>query len=143
MSRSYKQPYTGSKRFDSTCRCNGSCGYCRDNRLYQSNKQPTLEEELKIGDYSMIQPESKLPWTILSFNEEYRIINSDKSDVILLSEDYHFNIVPELKDAEYIVVACNQYPVLLDTLERLESTTTDKATAAKIREVLIEQGLWK
>lgn len=39
MSRTYKKSYTKSKRFDKTCRCNGGCSYCRDNRLYQTNKQ--------------------------------------------------------------------------------------------------------
>lgn len=39
MSRSYKKSYTKSKRFDKTCRCNGGCPYCRDNRLYQINKE--------------------------------------------------------------------------------------------------------
>lgn len=33
MSRSRKRPYTGSKRFDRTCRNHGSCPWCRGNRL--------------------------------------------------------------------------------------------------------------
>lgn len=33
MSRTHKQPYRKSRRFDSSCRCHGSCGYCRDNRI--------------------------------------------------------------------------------------------------------------
>ena len=37
MSRSYKKnPYTKSKAFDKTCRCNGKCPYCRDNRMYNT-----------------------------------------------------------------------------------------------------------
>jgi len=141
MSRSYKQPYTRSKRFDSTCRCHGTCEYCRDNRLYQSNKQPTLEEELKIEDYNMIQPESKLPWEYTKISDEY--IVKDAEGLAIMCDRQYENWAPYEEDAKYLVVACNQYPVLLDTLERLESTTTDKVTAAKIREVLIEQGLWK
>lgn len=39
MSRSIKKPYTKSKRFDKTCRCNGGCDWCKGNRLYQSNKE--------------------------------------------------------------------------------------------------------
>ena len=39
MSRTKKKPYTGSKRFDKTCRNNGSCPYCRDNRQYKNNKR--------------------------------------------------------------------------------------------------------
>jgi len=34
MSRTRKRPYTKSKRFDRSCRCHGSCSYCRDNRLH-------------------------------------------------------------------------------------------------------------
>lgn len=39
MSRSKKQPYRKSRRFDKTCRNNGACSYCRNNRLYSSNKK--------------------------------------------------------------------------------------------------------
>ena len=35
MSRTHKAPYTGSKRFDKTCRNHGSCPYCRDNRTFE------------------------------------------------------------------------------------------------------------
>lgn len=39
MSRSRKKnPYRGSRRFDLTCRCNGSCSYCTRNRLHQQVK---------------------------------------------------------------------------------------------------------
>ena len=39
MSKSRKKPYTKSKRFDKTCRNNGSCPHCRDNRLYKNKKR--------------------------------------------------------------------------------------------------------
>jgi hypothetical protein len=39
MSRSIKRPYRKSRRFDKTCRNHGSCSYCRNNRLYSSNKK--------------------------------------------------------------------------------------------------------
>ena len=38
MSRTRKKPYTGSKRFDRTCRNHGSCDWCKRNRLYQALK---------------------------------------------------------------------------------------------------------
>jgi hypothetical protein len=38
MSRTKKQSYSGSKRFDSSCRCHGSCGWCRENRLHSDRK---------------------------------------------------------------------------------------------------------
>lgn len=39
MSRTHKRPYTGSKRFDTSCRCHGSCSYCRDNRLHRDRRE--------------------------------------------------------------------------------------------------------
>lgn len=45
MSRSRKKnPYRGSRRFDFTCRCNGSCPYCRANRLHNTRRK---EEEAR------------------------------------------------------------------------------------------------
>jgi hypothetical protein len=35
MSRTKRKPYTQSKRFDTTCRCHGSCEWCEGNRRYQ------------------------------------------------------------------------------------------------------------
>lgn len=34
MSRTIKRPYTKSKQFDKTCRSNGYCPYCKNNRLF-------------------------------------------------------------------------------------------------------------
>ena len=48
MSRSYKKAYTKSKRFDKSCRCNGGCPYCYNNRMYQHDKVPTLKEEIEF-----------------------------------------------------------------------------------------------
>ena len=39
MSRTVKQAYRKSRAFDKTCRNNGSCSYCRKNRLYNTNKK--------------------------------------------------------------------------------------------------------
>ena len=39
MSRTSKKPYTGSKRFDTTCRCHGGCSYCYSNRMYNTIKK--------------------------------------------------------------------------------------------------------
>jgi len=33
-----RKPYRKSKAFDHTCRNHGSCSYCRDNRLFSTNK---------------------------------------------------------------------------------------------------------
>ncbi len=39
MSRTVKQAYRKSRVFDKTCRNNGACSYCRDNRLHKHNKK--------------------------------------------------------------------------------------------------------
>lgn len=39
MSRSYKKPYTKSKRFDASCRCNGGCPWCEGNRMVRVKKE--------------------------------------------------------------------------------------------------------
>ena len=50
MSRTRRKAYTGSKRFDKTCRNNGSCPYCRDNRQYKNNKREIKEDyEVNVG----------------------------------------------------------------------------------------------
>jgi hypothetical protein len=38
MSRTRKRPYRGSRRFDITCRCHGSCPWCRGNRTIQTQR---------------------------------------------------------------------------------------------------------
>lgn len=39
MSRTRKQPYTKSKRFDPSCRNHGSCTWCVGNRTHSSVKR--------------------------------------------------------------------------------------------------------
>lgn len=89
----------------------------------------------------MIKPESPLPWKFKEDDIEYKIQSGDWA-VIMCDRPYE-NWAPSKEDAKYITVAANQYPILLDFIERLESTTTDKVVAEKIRKLLIEQGLWK
>ena len=38
MSRTAKKQYSGSKKWDHTCRNHGSCSYCRENRLFFDRK---------------------------------------------------------------------------------------------------------
>lgn len=45
MSRSRKKPYTGSKRFDRSCRNHGSCNYCKANRLCSRHRAEVAAEE--------------------------------------------------------------------------------------------------
>jgi len=39
MSRTKKNPYTKSKRFDKSCRNHGGCPYCLSNRLHKHHKK--------------------------------------------------------------------------------------------------------
>ena len=34
-----RKPYTGAKAVDCSCRNHGSCGWCRDDRLYKNIKR--------------------------------------------------------------------------------------------------------
>ena len=37
--KEHRKPYYRSGRFDRTCRPNGSCGYCRNNRAHKHKKK--------------------------------------------------------------------------------------------------------
>lgn len=45
-----RKPFRHSKRFDKTCRCHGSCSYCRNNRLHASEvrKDKANQQEKEI-----------------------------------------------------------------------------------------------
>lgn len=45
MSRTRKRAYSGSKRFDTSCRCHGSCEYCRNNRLHSTQQRRSMANE--------------------------------------------------------------------------------------------------
>ena len=38
MSRTKRKPYTGSKRFDPSCRNHGRCPWCEGNRAHAANR---------------------------------------------------------------------------------------------------------
>ena len=47
-----RRAYTGSKRFDRSCRNNGSCGYCKGNRTHQARKaEEKAKQEMKIHGF--------------------------------------------------------------------------------------------
>lgn len=50
MSRSVKKEYTGSKRFDKTCRNHGSCPYCISNRVHKNKKK--MVDDMKSENWS-------------------------------------------------------------------------------------------
>jgi hypothetical protein len=51
MSRTRKQPYRKSRRFDKTCRCHGACPWCRDDRLHQARKaEAAAKYEMSLAE---------------------------------------------------------------------------------------------
>jgi len=40
-----RKDYTGSKVFDSSCRCNGGCPWCKGNRTYQDSRERAAADE--------------------------------------------------------------------------------------------------
>ena len=42
--KEHRKPYYGTQRFDRTCRCHGSCEWCKANRLYK-----TIRKEQKMN----------------------------------------------------------------------------------------------
>lgn len=45
-----RKPYYRSGKYDKTCRPNGSCPYCRNNRLHKHKKNDPINQ---IKDYEM------------------------------------------------------------------------------------------
>lgn len=37
--KEWRKQYYGSKAFDRTCRCHGSCSYCENNRVFSTKKR--------------------------------------------------------------------------------------------------------
>lgn len=42
--KEHRKPYYGTKCFDRSCRCHGSCEWCKANRLYK-----TIRKEQKMN----------------------------------------------------------------------------------------------
>ena len=40
-----RKPYTGSKAIDRTCRNHGSCGWCKENRMYHDLKESDKQRQ--------------------------------------------------------------------------------------------------
>ena len=43
--KEYREPYRGAKGCDKNCRNHGNCEWCKNNRMYRSNR---LEEKIKF-----------------------------------------------------------------------------------------------
>lgn len=48
--KEHRKEYYGSKAIDKTCRCGGSCEWCRSNRFYKNKKrlQKILDREKEM-----------------------------------------------------------------------------------------------
>ena len=48
--KEHRKEYFGSKAFDPSCRCGGTCEWCRANRLYKNKKrlQKMLDKEKEV-----------------------------------------------------------------------------------------------
>ena len=56
MSRTYKKPYTGSKRFDRSCRSNKGCPACEGSRLYNDKRRRDAADK-EIEDFLLTKEE--------------------------------------------------------------------------------------
>lgn len=46
--KEHRKPYKGAKAIDRTCCNQGSCGWCKDNRIYANTKrEQSAESEMK------------------------------------------------------------------------------------------------
>jgi len=59
MSKSRKKPYTKSKAVDKSCRCNGSCPFCKSNRSYKNAKRLAKSKESYGNDDTTDTTETK------------------------------------------------------------------------------------
>jgi len=55
-----RKEYSGSKRFDHSCRCHGSCGYCRDNRVYFDKRMRAAADE-QVQEWKMFWNPEEYP----------------------------------------------------------------------------------
>lgn len=61
MAKTHRKPYSGSKRFDTSCRNHGSCSYCESRRTHKNRLRARIAWE-KMKD-----------WEKLHFLEEWEV----------------------------------------------------------------------
>lgn len=93
MSRSRKRPYTGSKRFDRTCRNHGACPWCRGNRLHKEPQSSWQPPETAPRDGTQLLGDFGWPWACPAVwnpvHEEWTICVLQAGDVDG-KPDYYF-----------------------------------------------------
>jgi hypothetical protein len=61
MSRTVRRPYSGSKRFDRTCRNHGACTYCRSARMHRHRKARLIADEKLAEVWLLDAPDGPQP----------------------------------------------------------------------------------
>ena len=100
--------------------------------------------------YTMLKPHTTLPWTSdlmveIDLKEEIFAIGNHSiisAEVPWDNRDSNCTKEAAEQDAEYIVEACNKYPLLVEMLTTVEATCTDNMVAEKIRKFMTQNKLW-
>lgn len=60
MARTHRREYTGSRRFDRSCRSHGSCPYCAEGRQHTSRRRAPADQDEQIREgYQVTEKESE------------------------------------------------------------------------------------
>lgn len=71
-----RREYSGSKRFDRSCRNHGGCGYCENTRLFARHRTETIAElEFKEALDTHLNN-----WTDYCYDEDERICMCDLAE---------------------------------------------------------------
>ena len=46
--KEHRKPYRGSKAFDRTCRCHGTCDWCKENRTVKDVRRKPADEKEQL-----------------------------------------------------------------------------------------------
>ena len=76
--KDWLKPYYRSKRFDRTCRPNGSCGYCVGNRTHRHKRHEPADQILSVSAYHA--------WLDLDTREMYEDLETDDPALFLARE---------------------------------------------------------
>ncbi len=67
--KEHRKPYYDCRAIDATCRCHGSCDWCRRNRVHKNERRapaddPDYEEYEHLRDDPMYDPDTSWPWDL-------------------------------------------------------------------------------
>ena len=139
MSNTKKKIYTKSKAFDKSCRSNGSCPYCKGNRLHKNNKR-LAASEFDLAQYTNIKQVMEKKRTM----DEYRQTKTyttpydvpeqecEEPSQNILNERF-CRLLNELTDE--VNSQSDTSDVIIKTIEQL---TDALATTSKSRDMLLK-----